>query len=534
MPRIKIDNREVEIEAGKTVLDAARKLGIDIPTLCHADGCEPNTSCLVCLVRVNNGHRLVPSCATKVHDGMSVESETPEIHDARRTALELLLADHAGDCQAPCTNVCPAHMDIPLMIRQIHAGELREALITVKQRIALPAVLGRICPELCEKGCRRGAMDASVSICRLKRYVADVDLASDAPYLPGKDAASGKSVGIIGTGPTGLAAAWYLLQKGHRVVLYDDAELAGGALRYHVGQEKLPWDVLDAEIDMVRRLGAEFRQKVRVGADVSLYELRQQHDAALVAVGELTAPKAQSLGLEMAGKGLKIDKGSMLTSLPGVFAGGAAIMPFKHAIRACADGRSASVAIDQFVRGMEPRAPHSAFTVRLGVLDDVELAQFTHGASPEQRAPGDVLVALTEGRAHGEAGRCLNCDCSKLHSCSLRKWSDAYDAGISTFKMERRPFERVEDHPHVVYESGKCISCGLCVQIAQNEGEPLGLTYVGRGFAIRIGVPMSGALSEALKKVAEKCARACPTAALSMKGQHDLSDERIAASPPRP
>lgn len=156
-------------------------LGIDVPVLCQYEGCTPNTSCLCCVVRVNAGRRLVPSWSVMIAaEGMIVESETDgtPMH-AGSTPLELLLADHAGDCKAPCTNVCPAHMDIPSMIGHIEAGDAR-CMVVVKQHIALPAVLGRICPELCEKGCRRAGHTA-VSICRLKRYVADVDLQSGNP-----------------------------------------------------------------------------------------------------------------------------------------------------------------------------------------------------------------------------------------------------------------------------------------------------------------------------------------------------------------
>src|SRR5450631_1308535 len=119
MVTLKIDNRDVTVPDGSTVLDAARSLGIDVPALCHHEGYDANTSCLCCIVRVNGGKRLVPSCATRAVEGMSVESETQDIRAARKMALELLLADHAGDCRAPCQNVCPAKMDIPTMIRQI-------------------------------------------------------------------------------------------------------------------------------------------------------------------------------------------------------------------------------------------------------------------------------------------------------------------------------------------------------------------------------------------------------------------------------
>jgi ferredoxin len=519
MPTIQIDNRAVDVEAGGTVLDGARKLGIEIPTLCHRDGCTPNTSCLACVVRVNGGSRLVPSCATKAVEGMVVESETDEVRLARKTALELLLADHAGDCRAPCQNVCPAHMDIPTMIRQISAGQFREALITVKDRIALPAVLGRICPELCEKGCRRASIDESVSICRLKRFVADVDLASGNPYRPEPEPPSGKSVAIIGAGPTGLAAAYYLAQLGHGCVVFDNNAQPGGNLRYAVGKDKLPWEVLDAEIAQVTRLGVEIRCGQCAGADLRIAAIREEFDAVLIAAGEMNAAKAAALDLEMSGKGVKVDRRSMMTPAEGVFAAGAAVTPFRHAVRAVGEGRNASVAIDLYLRGQEPRAPEPAFTVRLGVLNQVEVATFTAGASRALRAAGDVSRALPQTEAQQEAGRCLECACGKLHGCELRRWSSRYDASPATFKMPRKAFERVETHPLVTYEPGKCIACGLCVQIAERAREPLGLSFVGRGFAVKVAAPLGGAMSDALTQVAGECARACPTGALVLKGQ---------------
>ena len=129
MPNLRIDNRPVEVPPGATLLDAARRLGIEIPALCFLEGCTPSTSCMVCVVKVRNGGaagdgRLVPSCAARAEDGMQVESETPEVHEARRTALELLLSDHPGDCIAPCQSTCPAHLNIPLMLRQTAGGDL--------------------------------------------------------------------------------------------------------------------------------------------------------------------------------------------------------------------------------------------------------------------------------------------------------------------------------------------------------------------------------------------------------------------------
>jgi ferredoxin len=521
MVKLNIDNQPVEIEEGATVLDAARKLGIDIPTLCAWPGCTPNTSCLVCVVRVNGGKRLLPSCATKVAEGMAIESETKEIHESRRMALELLLADHAGDCFAPCTNVCPAHMDIPTMIRQIEAGELRDAIITVKRHIALPAVLGRICPELCEKGCRRGAKDEPVNICRLKRHVADVDLASEQPYMPECLAASGKSVAIVGTGPTGLAAAYYLLQRGHRCVLYDGKPKAGGNLRYAIDDEKLPKSVLDEEIAVIEKLGATFRLGVALGKDVSLQQLRDQFDAVLLAVGELDAAKAKAMGIDFAGRGIKTDRKTMLTPVPGVFAAGAAVTPFKHAIRACAEGRCAAGVIDRLLRGEQFEVAPHAFTVRLGVLTPVEQHAIQAGSNDVSRNATTNLHDFSLDEAHDESTRCLSCDCSKLHACRLRDTSIRYDADPARYKVDRRPYERTTSHPSLTHEAGKCIACGLCVQIAQRDLEPLGLTHVGRGFRVRIAVPFDDPISTAMRNTAKACADACPTAALTWLGNPD-------------
>jgi len=278
MPKLTIDNREVEIEPGGTILQAARKLGIDIPTLCFNEECQPSTSCMVCVVKLKREGAarggFVPSCATIAEDGMEVESETDEVHKARRVALELLLSDHLGDCIAPCQRICPAGMNIPLMLRQIAADELPEAIITVKRDIALPAVLGRICPAPCERGCRRGTYDNPVSICLLKRYVADVDLASESPYLPACKPGNGKRAAIVGAGPAGLAAAYYLLQEGYECLIFDDHEKPGGMLRYGVPEDRLPREVLDAEIGIIENLGAKFRMNTHIGESTSIADLQ--------------------------------------------------------------------------------------------------------------------------------------------------------------------------------------------------------------------------------------------------------------------
>ncbi len=519
MPKLTIDKRPIDVAPGATILEAARALDISIPTLCFLDGLPPATSCMTCVVKVKGRENLVPACATIAEDGMEVESTSDEVFEARRTALELLLSDHVGDCMAPCQLLCPARMDIARMNRQIQAGDLRGALITVKEAIALPAVLGRICPAPCEKGCRRAQHDSSVSICLLKRYVADVDLASEEPYLPERSPPTGKRIGIVGAGPAGLAAAYYALAAGHTPIVFDDHDEPGGMLRYAVPLERLPRPVLDGEIGIIKRLGAEFKLGVRVGASPSLEDLRQEFDAVLLATGEAGEEARNQWGLPASKRGIEIHRHSYETSETGVFAAGGAVMPTgKMAVRAVGHGREAVISIDQYLRGLPVTGPHRPFNSRLGKLKDGEIAHFLPEAidAPRIEPTGDT-GGFSDQDAPAEARRCLHCDCRKPSSCKLREYAELYRANQGRFKGERRRFEQYREHAAVIYEPGKCINCGICIRVVERFREPLGLTFLGRGFDVRVGVPFSRSIKEGLTTAAEECVRSCPTGALAFK-----------------
>ena len=207
MISLKINDKPVQIEAGNTILKAAQKLGVKIPTLCYLESHDHFTSCMICMVKDKRSGSFLPACSSRAQEGMDIETDSEEVRQMRKESLDLLLSEHVGDCEAPCHRVCPAHMNIPLMIRQIQKKQYRDALITVKKDIPLPAVLGRICPAPCEKICNRQQVDIPVQICLLKRYVADVDLAGKNSYLPEKKKSKNKKVAILGSGPAGLTAA---------------------------------------------------------------------------------------------------------------------------------------------------------------------------------------------------------------------------------------------------------------------------------------------------------------------------------------
>ncbi|HUT58652.1 MAG TPA: FAD-dependent oxidoreductase [Phycisphaerae bacterium] len=518
-----IDSRQVEVPEGATVLEAARKLGIDIPTMCFMEGLAPSTSCMVCVVKWVGQDRLVPACAAPAVDGMVIESESDEVRQARQAALEILLSDHLGDCEAPCQSACPAHMNIPLMIRQIARGRMPQAIATVKADIALPAVLGRICPAPCEKACRRGARDAPVGICLLKRYAADADLVAGRPHSPACRPPSGRKVAIVGAGPTGLAAAYYLHQAGHACTVFDDHDQPGGMLRYGVDEARLPRDVLDAEIATIAGLGAEMRVAARVGPD-ELDHLRREYDAVVVAVGRLDQQEDLARALDAAGAGVEADRRTFQTAHEGVFAAGDAAARQRLAVRAAADGKGIAASVDQYLAGRPVTGLRRPFSVHVGRLLDGEIDRFMEGADPaartcppvgEDRDSAAALPSLGDAQARIEAARCMHCDCRKPDACKLRIYAEAYHAHPGRYRTARRRFEQQRDHPRVVYEPGKCIDCGLCIKIAERHREPLGLTFIGRGFDVRVAVPFGRSLAEGLSRAAADCVAACPTGALA-------------------
>lgn len=514
MPALTIDRRPVQVPPGATVLDAAEKLGIEIPTLCFLRGYEPATSCLVCLVKDVRTGQLLPACATLVTDAMQIESETAELHLVRRTALELLLSDHVGDCRAPCFFACPAHMDIPLMLRQISGQRLREAIATIKRDIALPAILGRVCPKPCEKGCRRCAADDAVAVCDLKRFVADRDLASDDPYRPPCKPASGKRVAIVGAGTAGLSAAYYLRQQGHACVVIDEGPAPGGRLRTEQNPETLPGEVLEAEIAQVLRLGIELRMNSAVTEQQHLDQLCNQFDAVLLACGAVETEQVEKLGLKAGARGIDVQKGAYQTSRPGVFAAGNALRGKGLVVRSVADGKEAAQAIDRFLSGHGPAAPGKLFSSRIGRLQPEQLSQRLAGSASAVRQDLEPGAGYTDAAAVLQSQRCFACDCQAHGQCKLERYAAMYGAEPGRFAGQRRPYEVIGREAEVLFEPGKCIQCELCVKIAERHGEPLGLTFVGRGFDVRLAVPFDGGMDQALSKVAAQCVSACPTGAL--------------------
>jgi ferredoxin len=484
MVDIKINGLKVSVDEGATVLEAANAGVASIPTLCHMKGIEPETSCMLCVVKDLGRNELIPACSTPVIDGMDIDTECDEVLEARRDILNLLLSEHVGDCEAPCTRICPAHLDIPLMLREIERGNMQSAAWIALRDLALPATLGYVCPAPCEKGCRRAQLDHTLSIRELHRQTVEeilresgyTKVLGQAPKVPLK------AVAVIGSGPAGLSCAWKLCQLGYACKVFDEAPQAGGCLRDH---PELPLDILDAEVAVLEKAGIEFS----LGQAVSMHEIFDDFDGVVFAAAEFSGTH---------------------------FADAVYAEEHRLTVKAVANGKASALALDRLLQGEAADAP-KRFDSRIGPLRPSELEELVKNCAAEE--PGGKTARQTE------AGRCLHCDCRNTESCKLRIYATRYGASQHEFPADERAHVQLIGHNEsVVFEPGKCIKCGLCIKLTKRAGEGLGLTFVGRGFNTRVAVPFGETLENGLKKAAAECVEACPTSALAFADTEEHLD----------
>ena len=521
MIKLKIDGKEIEVVEGTSVLKAAKELGIEIPTMCYLEGAgfHNHPSCMICMVKDANSGKLLPSCALPAAENMNIITSDEEVTSARKEALELLMSDHVGDCEAPCTLGCPADMNIPLMNRLIAKGDFVKAIKVVKEEIALPHILGYICPAPCEKVCRRNSVDGPVQICQLKKFVAAEDLFGNQTYYPEKQIQSGKKVAIIGSGSAGLSAAFYLLKAGHDCNIFDKNELAGGSLRYLKLDKHLPIEVLDSEINYLQNFGAAFNLNKNIDSAFINQQLKNSYDAIILATGTNEKAILDIEGLHSNTNGITINPNTFETSIPGLFACGSAVKTLRMAVRSVAQGKETARSVDQFLKG-ELMAPKlRMFNSKFGKLTEEEVEEYLKESSNKtiEHKVYEGLNPYHVAEAQNEANRCMHCDCRKIDNCALRIHSDTYQIDRRKYLLsERNKLSKHFKQEVIVYEPEKCIKCGLCVEITSKHKEEFGLTFIGRGFDVRIKVPFDKSLDQALTSTAIECANACPTGAISL------------------
>ncbi|WP_297133071.1 FAD-dependent oxidoreductase [Terrisporobacter sp.] len=283
--RLNIDGKEVFGLPGQTILEVARENDVFIPTLCFDERTKIYGSCGLCVVEIEGMPKMVKACATEISSDMIIKTNTERVIESRKTNLELLLSNHIGDCRPPCVLSCPAGTDCQGYVGLIANGEHEAAIELIKDKIPLPASLGRVCPHPCEEKCRRKLVEEPLSIQWLKRFVADKDLESENPFIPEIEEETGKSIAIIGGGPMGLSAAYFLRQMGHSVTIIESMPKLGGMLRYGIPEYRLPKAVLDEEIALIEDMGVRIIPNTKVGMDIPFETIKSDYDAVLLGIG---------------------------------------------------------------------------------------------------------------------------------------------------------------------------------------------------------------------------------------------------------
>lgn len=197
---------------------------------------------------------------------------------------------------APCKTKCPAHIAVQGYVKMASLGKYTEALELIKKENPFPAVCGRICPRACESECTRGDIDAPLAVDEIKKFIADRDLHAETRFVPKKMHEYGKPVAIVGAGPAGLSCAYYLAIDGYKVTVFEKEEKLGGMLTLGIPSYRLEKNVVNAEIDILKELGVDFKTGVEVGKDISIAELRKQgFKAFYIAIG---AQGGRKIGIE--------------------------------------------------------------------------------------------------------------------------------------------------------------------------------------------------------------------------------------------
>jgi Pyruvate/2-oxoacid:ferredoxin oxidoreductase delta subunit len=322
------------------------------------------------------------------------------------------------DKTPPCNNGCPASVDIEGMMRLVEQGELKEAYRLLRKENPFAATCGMICPHPCETVCNRGEFDRALSIKAVERMVAESGLDKD--IAPDKGSKKGGKVALVGAGPIGLSAGYFLAVLGYEVDLFEQEKEFGGALRSQIADDKLLKEILDKEIAFIKKTGVNLLSGKRFGDDISLEQLKEKYQAIFLALGKLPE-EIKRKGVDEFGK----------TDEPGLFA--FSLPRESNIATAVASGKKGAMAIDSFI-SQKSLSPEEFLIGEKGPLSfrkyrgekikrsnhvvsfsELNLAYFEKKDGKEPKGKG-----YTADEARKEASRCFHCGvCNMCGNCYI-------------------------------------------------------------------------------------------------------------------
>jgi len=338
----------------------------------------------------------------------------------------------------PCTAACPLHCNAQGYVALISQGKFKEALALVREKLPFPGILAYACSHPCERECKRIEEDRPISICHLKRFLVDHVEEPELEFLFPEE--RDQKVAIIGSGPSGLTAAYDLRRKGYRVTIFESRNEMGGLLTHGFPSYRLPRQVIDKDLSIIPRMGIEIRLKTQVGKDVSPETLFQSFDSIYIASGAAGAESITEAfkGSKRTRKGtIQINPITLETDLKGVFAGGDAVTGPGTIIESMSHGRKAAISIDRYLRGedlVHAREEEGRQISPLGTLMP-NSKRMEREVLPNMVKPLEAGFTLEE--ATEEAKRCLSCaGCSDCGECAKYCQPKAIVYGMKEEMME--------------------------------------------------------------------------------------------------
>ncbi len=320
----------------------------------------------------------------------------------------------------PCTATCPLHCNVQGYVALISSGKFKEALALVREKLPFPGILAYACSHPCERECKKIEEDRPVSICDLKRFLVDHVEEPDFEFTLTRE--KDKKIAIIGSGPSGLTAAHDLRRMGYRVTLFDSKSKMGGLLTHGFPSYRLPREVIEKDLAIIKKMGIEIHLNTEVGRDLLAEDLLQTFDAIYLAVGSTNAESLTRLfkGLRKNRRGtIQVNPLTLETDVKGVFAGGDAVRGPGTIIESMAHGRRAAISIDLYLRGEDLTLGRDMEGKQISLIR----AELPDSKRNERETLPEMVKPLKQGltpeEAVKEANRCLSCGgCSDCGECA--------------------------------------------------------------------------------------------------------------------